>query len=103
MTFKKYSPFEIKLLEAIPEDGSRVATTDLVSIVYENEAPLSARQSVLDCVKKLIRKVDHNEEQFEIFRTSAHGSTPVCFWREIRRNKQFEEDFFKEKEKCSAL
>lgn len=91
-----YSPLETKILNAIPEDGMKVSTLDLVALVYVDDArPRAARQSVLDAACKLIEKVDVNEERFEIFRSKARGPIPIWFWKEPRKRTGFDlEDFF---------
>lgn len=91
---KPYSPLESRLLSAIPDDGSMISTLDLVAAAYDNEAPFAARQSVLDAAGKLIRKVDINEELFEIIRSKSCGSQPIYFWKRIRQTHKIKEDFF---------
>lgn len=91
---KPYSPMESRLLAAIPDDGSMISTLDLVAAAYDGEAPFAARQSVLDSAGKLIRKVDINEELFEIVRSKSCGSQPIYFWKRIRIKTKRSEDFF---------
>jgi hypothetical protein len=85
---------ERKLLSAIPDDGTMVNTLDLVASVYSSEVPLAARQSVLDSANKLIRKVDYNEEPFEIMRSRPNGPQPIYFWKIPRSSKEIKEDLF---------
>lgn len=87
MTYKPYSPMERKLLDAIPDDGTMVNTLDLVRVAYEGEAPLTARQSVLDAANKLIRKIDWNVEPYEILRSKPCGPQPIYFWKVPRQHK----------------
>lgn len=91
---KKYSPLESRLLAAIPDDGSMISTLDLVAAAYDEEPPFAARQSVLDAAGKLIRKVDINEELFEIVRSKSCGSQPIYFWKRIRKTSKRSEDLF---------
>lgn len=85
---------ESRLLAAIPDDGTMISTLDLVAAAYDTEAPLAARQSVLDAAGKLIRKVDFNEEPFEILRSRPCGPQPIYFWKSIRKKMRKSEDFF---------
>lgn len=78
---------ETKLLKAIPDDGAMVSTLDLVAIAYEGDAPLTARQSVLDAANKLIRKIDWNVEPYEILRSKPCGPQPIYFWKVPRQHK----------------
>lgn len=82
---KEYAPLEQRILNAIPDGGAKISTVDLVSVVYEDDAPFNARQSVLDSANKLIRKVDINNEAFEVFRSAARGAMPIYFWKEPRK------------------
>jgi len=91
---KAYSPLEQKILDAIPSDGTKISTIDLVPLVYDGRAPLTARQSVLDCANKLIVKVDYNQELYEIFRSQPRGPMPIYFWIEARKASNNERDFF---------
>jgi hypothetical protein len=91
---KPYSPLESRLLAAIPDDGTMISTIDLVSAAYDHEAPLAARQSVLDAAGKLIRKIDFNEEPYEIMRSKPCGPMPIYFWKRPRKTETIKEDFF---------
>lgn len=92
---KAYSPQEEKILAAIPDDGTKVSTLQLVAQVYDGNAPLTARQSILDSCNKLIAKVDYNMEKYEIFRARPRGPMPIYFWKEPRKlHKEVELDFF---------
>lgn len=81
---KEYSKLQTKILNAIPDDGKKISTLQLVDIVYDIP-PLTARQSVLDSTMKLIRKVDLNKEEFEIFFSNSRGPQPIFFWKEPRK------------------
>lgn len=94
--FKAYSQLESKILSAIPDDGTMVNTLDLVASAYDGEAPLAARQSVLDAANKLIRKVDLNNEVFEIVRSRPNGPQPIYFWKRPRGTAENKEDLFVE-------
>lgn len=81
-----YSPLEIKILENIPEDGSRISTLELVVKVYDrNKTPRNARNSILDSANNLIQKSDDNNEDWEIFKSKPRGSQPSYFWKEKRK------------------
>jgi hypothetical protein len=81
-----YSPLETRILELIPEDGSKINTIELTNKVYKpGEAPLNARQTVLWSLNRLIFKSDENEEPWEIFKSKRKGSQPAYFWREPRK------------------
>ena len=84
----QYSPMELRVLEAIPEDGCKINTLELTEIAYKGRTPpFRARQSVLDCTRSLIEKSDLNQETWEIFRSAHSGAQPIYFWREPRRTK----------------
>lgn len=83
-----YAPLEWRILNAIPDDGTKISTVDLTLLVYVEETPHNGRQSVLDSANKLVRKVDLNQEAFEIFRSKARGSMPIYFWKEPRRKRE---------------
>jgi hypothetical protein len=81
----RYSPLELKILEAIPKDGRRISTIELAGKVYEpGKSPRYARQSVLHTANYLIQKSDDNNEPWEIFKS---GSKPICFWYQLRETK----------------
>jgi hypothetical protein len=86
MRYIKYSPLERRILELIPEDGTKINTMELTSKVYKpGEAPFSARQTVLHSANKLILKSDENNEPWEIFKSKPRGSQSVYFWKEPRK------------------
>jgi hypothetical protein len=93
---KAYSPQELKILECLPDDGTKVSTLELVAKVYNGRAPLTARQSVLDSCNKLIIKVDLNLEPYEIFRAKPRGPMPIYFWKEPRKVKDELFDLFQQ-------
>lgn len=78
-----YSPLQTRILNAIPDDGSKISSVHLIGLVYD-DPPLSARQSVLDSAMKLIAKVDRNVEPFEIHSSKSRGPQPIYFWKEPR-------------------
>lgn len=85
--FIPYSPMEIRVLNSIPEDGTKINTLEITEIVYAGRrAPFRARQSVLDCTRSLIEKSDLNQESWEIFRSTHLGAQPIYFWREPRKS-----------------
>lgn len=88
-----YSPMETKILDSIPSDGTKISTLDLVMLVYDEGAPPAARQSVLDACNKVIRKVDLNEEPYEILRSTARGPMPIYFWK-VPRSRGVGVDLF---------
>jgi hypothetical protein len=78
---------ELKILEAIPEDGRKVTTLELVDKVYEiNALPRYARESVLTCANALMTKADEYEEPWEIFKSRPRGPQPIYWWREKRKS-----------------
>jgi hypothetical protein len=77
-----YSPLEQRVLDAIPEDGSRINTLELAGRIYDfGAAPRYARQSALLAANSLIAKSDENKESWEILRSN---SSPVYFWKVMR-------------------
>lgn len=83
-----YSEFEEKILSAIPKDGRKINTLELVDKVYESKrTPRFARQSIMNSANILIQKTDENEEPFEIFKSTQRGSQPIYFWIEPRERK----------------
>lgn len=82
---REYSELQKRILDAIPSNGRKISTLQLVGLVYD-DPPLTARQSVLDSAKKLIKKVDINAEEFEIFCSKPCGPNPIFFWKEPRKS-----------------
>jgi hypothetical protein len=80
----RYSPMEKEILKAIPEDGRMINIYELIDIVYANQKPRFARQSILTSVNSLIDKSDENQEIWEIFKSKSRGSQPSYFWRRPR-------------------
>jgi hypothetical protein len=92
----KYSPMETRLWEMIPDDGRRISTIELIGLVYPaGEEPRYARQSILDCANALIEKSDENEEPLELFRSQAHGSQPIFFWKKPRELRKIQNEISK--------
>ena len=83
---QKYSLMEQKILEAIPKDGRKVTTIQLVDLVYDTEeVPRYARESVLTCANALMKKADEFNEPWEIFKSRPRGPQPIYWWRESRK------------------
>jgi hypothetical protein len=80
----EYSPMEIEILKAIPEDGRMINIYELIDIVYKGDEPRFPRQSILTCANSLINKSDENNEPWEIFKSKPRGSQPSYFWRKKR-------------------
>jgi hypothetical protein len=81
----KYSPFEQRILEKIPSDGSKISTTEIAGRVYPpGGAPRYARQSVLFTLNSLIDKSDANQEPWEIHKSAHRGAQPSYFWKTER-------------------
>jgi hypothetical protein len=81
----KYSPMEVKIFEAIPDNGVKITTLQLVDKIYKDKEPRYARESVLTCANALMRKSDENDEPWEIFKSKPRGPQPIYWWREDRK------------------
>jgi hypothetical protein len=82
----KYSNSEQKLLDLIPRDGTPISTEELADKRYEGEkVPFNSRGIVLATLSQLIRKVDHNKENFKIRKGRRMGPIPLEIWVEKRR------------------
>jgi hypothetical protein len=85
MKQNKYSSMELRILDAIPRDGTKISTLDLVDKVYDiGYAPMYARESVLTCANALLKKADEYNEPWEIFKSKPRGPQPIYWWRERR-------------------
>ena len=81
----KYTRMESAILGVLRASGKgkKFTTTDLIDKIYDkSERPLAARQSVMSIINILIRKVEENEEDYRIGRTSGMGPVPNEFWLE---------------------
>lgn len=77
---------ERKILDAIPEDGRKISTLELVDIVYNlHKTPRYARESILTCANALLKKADEYQEPWEIFKSRPRGPQPIYWWREVRQ------------------
>jgi hypothetical protein len=84
----KYSPMELRILEAIPKDGRRINTLELVDKVYsEEEHPRYARESILTCANALLQKSDEFNEEWEIFKSRPRGPQPIYWWIGLREKE----------------
>jgi hypothetical protein len=84
----KYSSSEQKLLDLIPTDGTSISTEELADKRYEGEeVPFNSRGIVLATLSQLIRKVDHNKENFKIRKGRRMGPIPTEIWVEKRRGR----------------
>jgi hypothetical protein len=89
MEKRKYSNSEQKLLDLIPTDGTPISTEELADKRYEGEeVPFNSRGIVLATLSQLIRKVDHNKENFKIRKGRRMGPIPLEIWVEKRRTKR---------------
>lgn len=74
----RYSPMERRLLKLLAK-GKGLTSEDLVEGVYDGDAPFAARHSVNSVMRSLIRKVEHNKEDFIITKTAPNGPYPTEF------------------------
>lgn len=82
----RYSPMEQRILDAIPKDGRKISTLQLVDKVYDlDEVPRYARESILTCANALMKKADEYNEPWEIFKSRPRGPQPIYWWRESRK------------------
>ena len=78
-----YSPTEEKLLGLLPPRGGPITSEELAEKLYPpGEAPFNARASVRAMMKNLIRKVEHNKEDFRIAQADRSGPNPMSYWKE---------------------
>src|SRR5262245_5339364 len=80
----RYSPKEKALFKGLPKDGKHVTTQKLVKHVYKDNPPFHARTAVLVILRRLIQKVEFNNEPFCIKRTDASGNAQIEVWLEKR-------------------
>jgi hypothetical protein len=85
----KYSNSEQKILDLIPRDGTPISTEELAVRRYEGEkVPFNSRGIVLATLSQLMRKVDHNRENFRIRKGRRMGPIPLEIWVEKRRARR---------------
>lgn len=77
----KYSKSETALLKLLPE-GKRVSSMDLTDRFYtmlRKQRPFYARKSLTAIMTSLIRKVEHNREEFKIIKGAPIGPFPIKY------------------------
>jgi hypothetical protein len=79
-----YSPREKALLAAMRGAGRRLTSTELIDKVFGEEAPFNARQSLMNTMTSLSRKIEGRKERFALKKTARRGPRPVSFWLEER-------------------
>jgi len=84
-TAVKYSPLEEQMLKLMLA-GKSMTTTQLVDMHYSNsEKPYHARAIVRTTMSNLIRKVEHNKENFRIVKGPRQGPRDSTFKIERHR------------------
>ena len=90
MKLNRYSPMELRVLDAIPKDGTKIHTLQLVDKIYNGNdefTPSYARESILTCANALMKKSDEYNEPWEIFKSKPRGPQPIYWWREERKSE----------------
>lgn len=89
---KRYSLLQYRLFEALPKDGRKVGTKELVLArmdlgPWDVKHPRNVISAVMD---KLIDKVEINNEAFIIHRSKTEGSNKrdVLYWITPRRHRE---------------
>jgi hypothetical protein len=78
----KYSDAELKLLELIPNNGSRITMQQLAKKQYARHPhpPFNPEASVRSTLTNLIKKMEANDERYRIRREGR----PLEYWQEKR-------------------
>lgn len=85
----RYSNQERVIFDALPKDGSRISSLELIGRVYKRgQTPFHARTIVVGCARSLLKKIEHNKEPFRLAKTKPAGPTPVQFWLEPRDDRR---------------
>jgi hypothetical protein len=83
----KYSPSEIRAFALLSNKPQ--STLQLSDKLYnKKQRPYNARQSALDTMNRLIKKVSINNESFVVRRDERRGPHPVKFWLEVKEGKR---------------
>jgi hypothetical protein len=72
---------ERQLLALLPISGEPVTSTALVQALYGAFPPLNARETVIDRMRKIIRKLEHNNDAIRIGKSERNGPHPIEYWR----------------------
>ena len=83
----KYSNMETRLLELLAKGGP-VTSEELVERYYDGNQPFAARHSVTSVMRTLIRKIEHNEENFIITKSAPSGPYPAQYQKLRKLVKQ---------------
>ena len=81
-----YTRPERELFELIPKDGTRISSARLANLrqIASNWAIDHQRNNVTTVMQSLIKKVNHNQENFQIKRTKRMGPHLAMYWIEAR-------------------
>jgi hypothetical protein len=81
----RYSPQELRALKALPLNGEKMLTSELVEAIYKNVTPpFHAGAAVTSVLRNLIKKVEINGERFQIKKSKPSGPSEIVYWREER-------------------
>jgi hypothetical protein len=88
---RRFSPGETKLYNLLPPDGTKMTTTELTKLYYqdrEDGEPEHARVTVVGLVRSLVNKTSKMHTVRKVRRTQRQGPKPLEVWLEkvSRRN-----------------
>lgn len=81
----RYSPAERELFKLIPYKPNMISTVELTRRRYGTKSPYHGVSIVGNTMRSLARKVEVNQEPFQIAKTAQAGPHPVSYWLEERR------------------
>lgn len=81
-----YSPRELEIFGLLPKNGSHINSSDIVDKYWKGKTdiPYYHRIVVMDGLRSLIRKVNHNKEDFMIKTGPSRGPHGLTAWIEKR-------------------
>ena len=82
----KYSPRELEIFRIIPKDSSQISSSDIVDKYWRGklDKPYYYRIVVMDGLRSLIRKINHNKENFVVKTGPSRGPHGLLAWIEKR-------------------
>jgi hypothetical protein len=77
-----YSEREMKMFQIIPTDGKTITSVELLKQFWElfDEPPYHMRTSGMGTFRGLKKKINDNNEPFEIMATAPSGPKPLLIW-----------------------
>jgi len=81
----RFSPSEVRLLNLLPQDGTKIDTLELTRKFYsDREAiPVYARITIGGLIRALVDKTYDFRRGFRVMRSERQGPKPILIWLEI--------------------